>query len=134
MDNHYHLIVDCAQSDLSDGMQWLNGVYAQRFNERRGRYGHLFAARFSARAIVDERQLEQTLAYVLMNPVKAGICGDPDTYRWSAVMGPTRRKTPWTNVRSTARLAGDGCRRARRPRRPRAQPEGRHRQAAAERP
>src|SRR5437763_124370 len=49
--NHFHLVVESALSDLSRGMHHLNGVYAQRFNRRYGRTGHLFEGRFSVSAI-----------------------------------------------------------------------------------
>ena len=46
MDNHYHLLVETADANLSLGMRQLNGVYTQRFNRRHERFGHLFQGRF----------------------------------------------------------------------------------------
>jgi len=48
MTNHFHLVVEATLDDLSLGMHRLNGVYAQRFNERHDRVGHLFQERFHA--------------------------------------------------------------------------------------
>ncbi len=42
MGNHYHLVIECGQPELSKGMQLLNGLYAAYFNHRQGRVGHLF--------------------------------------------------------------------------------------------
>ncbi len=55
-------------------MQWLHSSYAVRFNRRHGRFGHLFAERFSSRAIDSDAYLHDVCAYVLLNPVKAGLC------------------------------------------------------------
>src|SRR5690349_18989732 len=67
--NHFHLVVEAALIDLSGGMHRLNGMYAQRFNRRHRRTGHLFGERFGVRAIDNERQLVATCAYVRANPV-----------------------------------------------------------------
>jgi REP element-mobilizing transposase RayT len=48
MDNHYHLLIETPEPNLSLGMRQLNGVYTQRFNRRHGRVGHLFQGRFKA--------------------------------------------------------------------------------------
>jgi REP element-mobilizing transposase RayT len=64
-------------------MQWLNGVYAQRFNRRHARYGHLFAGRYGSRVIEGEEYLERACAYVLLNPVRAGLCGQAADWPWS---------------------------------------------------
>ena len=48
MDNHYHLLIDTPDGNLSVGMRQLNGIYTQRFNKRHGRVGHLFQGRFKA--------------------------------------------------------------------------------------
>ena len=83
MTTHYHLVLRAPVAYLSAGMQWLNGVYAQRFNRRRERFGHLFAGRFGARVIEDENYLERACEYVLLNPVRAGLCDRPGDWRWS---------------------------------------------------
>ena len=84
MGTHYHLIVRSSREALSAGMQRLNGVYAQRFNRRHERRGHLFEARFSAWVVRNERHLEAARNYVLENPVRAGLCERPDDWPWSA--------------------------------------------------
>lgn len=83
MSNHYHLVLEARQPRLSAGMQWLNGVYAARFNLAHGRVGHLFGGRFGAIAIESEDQLAVTCDYVLQNPVRAGICATAADWPWS---------------------------------------------------
>jgi putative transposase len=82
MGTHYHLVVESTQEELSCGLQWLNWIYAMRFNRRHGRFGHVFADRFEARTIDSEEYLHDACAYVLLNPVKAGLCENAD-WPWS---------------------------------------------------
>jgi len=83
MTTHYHLVVESNCGALSRGLQALNGRYARSFNRRHGRFGHLFAERFSARAIGDDEYLVEACAYVLQNPVKAGLCDRTEEWPWS---------------------------------------------------
>jgi putative transposase len=83
MTNHYHLVVEAFRLGLSDGMQRLNGIYAQSFNAKHARWGHLFGERFWCRP-VDEEELAATCAYVLANPVRAGLCDEVADWPWSA--------------------------------------------------
>src|SRR5581483_3047760 len=80
MSTHYHLVLDTSRERLSRGMQRLNGLYAQGFNQRHRRFGHLFADRFAARVIEDERYLATVCAYVVSNPVRTGICELPSQH------------------------------------------------------
>ena len=57
MTNHYHLVIETVDGELSVGMRQLNGVYTQRFNRRHHRVGHLFQGRFKAILIEKERHL-----------------------------------------------------------------------------
>jgi putative transposase len=83
MTTHYHLIVETERSKLSRGMQVLNGRYAQLFNQRHDRDGHLFRARYAVYVIDDEVGLEASCLYVLENPVRAGLCEKPSDWHWS---------------------------------------------------
>ena len=73
MDNHYHLVVETPQANLSRGMRQLNGVYTQIFNRRHGRVGHLFQGRYKAVLVEKESYLLELARYVVLNPVKAGL-------------------------------------------------------------
>ena len=81
--NHYHLIVETEQPKLSRGMQVVNGRYAQLFNQRHGRDGHLFRSRYSVYVIDREKHFEASCLYVLENPVRAGLCETPSDWPWS---------------------------------------------------
>jgi putative transposase len=87
MTNHYHLIVHTPTESLALGMQRLNGTYARRFNGRHGFEGHLFERRYDARYVDSERQLQATVRYVAMNPVRAGLCESPADWQWSNFFG-----------------------------------------------
>jgi REP-associated tyrosine transposase len=83
MTTHYHLLLETSQESLSRGMHRLNGLYAQGFNMRHERKGHVFEERFSAYVIVDERHLAATRRYILDNPVRAGLCEYAADWPWS---------------------------------------------------
>jgi REP element-mobilizing transposase RayT len=86
MPNHFHAILEAGLDAVSRAMHRLNGVYAQGFNARYDRSGHLFQSRFDARLIVDDHYLANACAYVLDNPVRAGLCASPGDWRWSGRM------------------------------------------------
>jgi REP element-mobilizing transposase RayT len=84
MTNHFHLVVETPDANLSRGMQWLMGAYAMAFNRRHRRSGHLFQGRFHSFLIDSDAYLAEVLRYVVLNPVRAGIVDDPAKYRWSS--------------------------------------------------
>ena len=94
MTNHYHLVVATLRAHLSDGLHRLNGVYAQAFNRRHKRTGHLFGDRFSARVIDREEHLAAACEYVLQNPVRAGLCERAEEWPWSAARTLVRSEPP----------------------------------------
>lgn len=81
---HYHLVLETPRANLPRGMQRLNGSHASRFNERRGRSGHLFGSRYRSILIEDARYLLTVCRYVVLNPVRAGICARPEEWPWSS--------------------------------------------------
>lgn len=84
MHNHVHLLVMTPEPCLGRGMQRLHGVYAQYFNRRHSRSGHLFQGRFGTKVMRSDAQLLLAARYIARNPVKAGLCGEPTEYRWSS--------------------------------------------------
>ena len=85
MPNHIHLLVEVEEiGDLSAGMQWLHGQYAQRFNQLHRVRGHLFEDRFGAVQQETDAQLRHTARYIVVNPVKPGLCQHPEDWRWSS--------------------------------------------------
>lgn len=92
MGNHYHLLIQTLEPDLGAGMRHLNGRYAVGFNHRSARKEHLFGERYHPAPIRTDAHLLEAARYILLNPVRAGICGRPGDWRWSsfrATMGET---------------------------------------------
>ncbi len=84
MTNHFHLIIQTPEPNLSAGMHWLNGGYASWFNRRHKRWGHLFGQRFDAKLIQKETYFRNALCYTVLNPVRAKMVERPEDYRWSS--------------------------------------------------
>ena len=87
MTNHYHLVVETWLDRLSRGLHRLNGLYAQSFNARYKRSGHLFGDRFSAFVIRDDEHLRNACEYVRQNPVRAGLCKEASKWPWAGSRG-----------------------------------------------
>ena len=86
MTNHYHLVLEAKIPLLSAGMHRLNGIYAQHFNTRLERTGHVFESRFSSRVVERESHLKNACNYVLENPVRAGLCARAEDWAWSGAL------------------------------------------------
>ncbi|MCB1645906.1 MAG: transposase [Pseudomonadales bacterium] len=84
MDNHYHLIVEIPQGNLSKGMRQLNGVYTQHFNRRHGIDGSLFQGRFKSVLFEPEVYLLPLCRHVMLNPTRIGKSRSVQTHRWSS--------------------------------------------------
>jgi putative transposase len=84
MNNHYHLVIETPDGNLSNGMRQLNGIYTQAFNRRHHRVGHLFQGRFKAILVQRESYLLELCRYIVLNPVR--IKGDVriDAWKWSS--------------------------------------------------
>jgi hypothetical protein len=83
MPNHYHLLIETPEVGLSRGMRWLNQMYAEFFNERHERVGHLFQGRFKGILVEREGHLLELLRYIVLNPVRAGMVKFAGDYAWS---------------------------------------------------
>lgn len=83
MSNHYHLIMTI-ENGLSDGMRELNGQFSSYTNKRNRLEGHLFRNRFWCELIKDEAHFLQTARYIVLNPLRAGLCRSPEDWRWSS--------------------------------------------------
>src|SRR5260221_6304609 len=84
MTNHFHLVLETPEPTLSRGMKWMNGKYAQWFNRRHKRCGHLFQGGFKGFLVEKESHLLGLIRYVALNPVRARIVERPEQYRWSS--------------------------------------------------
>ncbi len=94
MNNHYHILIETPDANLSKGMRHLNGVYTQTFNRRHKRAGHVFQGRYKAILIQKESHLLEVARYVVLNPVRARAVKRPDRWRWSSYMGTAGLRKP----------------------------------------
>jgi putative transposase len=83
MPNHYHFVVETTRAALSEGMHRVNGLYAEAFNAKYRRSGHLFGDRFTARTIEDKAYVRAACRYVVLNPVRAGLCEHAEDWPWT---------------------------------------------------
>jgi REP element-mobilizing transposase RayT len=105
MTNHFHLVIQTPQPNLSRGMHWINGTYAAWFNRVHKRCGHLFQGRFKAFLIEKEAYFAEVLRYTVLNPVRAKMVERPENYKWSSYRATAGLESPpdWFDL--TAALA-----------------------------
>jgi putative transposase len=135
MSNHFHLLIETPEANLSRSMQWLGVSYSMWFNQRHRRAGHLFQGRFSACIVEDDHGWQEVARYVHLNPVRlgrlglgkaqqkgsrAGLVSRPDPkivserlrvlreYRWSSYRGYAGYSAPlaWVCAEPLSRLCG----------------------------
>src|SRR5262249_52749469 len=120
MDNHYHLLVETPEANLSRAMHWLNAGYCIWFNCRHQRNGHLLQGRFGAFIVEDDAGWQEVARYVHLNPVRvarlgldksaraasrAGICDEPKP-ELVAERLRTLREFRWSSYRGYAGYTG----------------------------
>ena len=93
LDNHLHVVVQTPEPNLGIGMKWLKASYAQDFNHRHERHGHLFGGRFYSKLVQWDEHLISSIVYVALNPVRAGIARSPESWPWSSY-APTIGSAP----------------------------------------
>src|SRR3972149_4573760 len=84
MGNHYHLLVETPDGDLSKGMRQLNGLYTQRSNRRHRRVGHIFQGRYKAILVDKDSYLLELCRYIVLNPVRAHLVKSVERWPWSS--------------------------------------------------
>ena len=84
MTNHYHLLVETPDANLSLGMRQLNGVYTQLFNRSHKRVGHLIQGRYKAILVQKDSHLLEVSRYIVLNPVRAGMVDNCIEWPWSS--------------------------------------------------
>jgi putative transposase len=96
MGNHFHLAVETPEPNLSEGMKWLQGTWAQRFNRFRGLTGRPFQGRFKAKHVEPGHVLAQVAHYIHLNPLRAKLVRREcmADYRWSSLAWFPRRDRP----------------------------------------
>ena len=84
MTNHYHLLIETPDGNLSKGMRHINGVYTQRFNKKQHRAGNVFQGRFKAILVERETYLLELARYIVLNPVRAKMVESAECWPWSS--------------------------------------------------
>lgn len=106
MPNHVHLLVSPEGEDLDVFMKRICCRYVYWFNKKYGRIGHLFQDRFKSENIENEAYFLTVLRYIIQNPVKACICSDVESYRWSCYNDYYFRKNSITDTGLAVELSG----------------------------
>ena len=83
MGNHYQLLAETPDGNLSRGMRQLNGVYTQRFNRIHHRVGHVFQGRYKAILVQKDAYLLELSRYTVLNPVRARVVRTAEAWPWS---------------------------------------------------
>jgi len=83
MDNHYHLLIETTDGNLSYFMRQLNGNYSIYFNKKQKRSGHLWQGRYLSHYIFDESYLLSLFRYIEHNPIKANMCDKVGEYQYT---------------------------------------------------
>jgi len=84
MTNHYHLLIETGEANLSKGMRQLNGQYSRYFNRRHALVGHVFQGRYMAILVQKENYLRELARYVVLNPVRARVVSRLEEWPWSS--------------------------------------------------
>lgn len=109
MSNHYHLLIETPEANLSSAIQWLNVSYAVFYNKRQNRKGHLFGGRFKAILVNADEYLSALSRYIHLNPVHANMVERPQDYPWSsygALVGKVKRPD-WLRTETLLNYFGD---------------------------
>jgi putative transposase len=83
MGNHYHVVIESPEGNLSKGTRQLNGVYTQYYNRQHNRVGHVFQARYKAILVDKDSYLLELCRYVVLNPIRAHMINDMGEWPWS---------------------------------------------------
>lgn len=115
MTNHYHLLIETPEGNLSRGMRHLNGVYSQAFNRSNDKVGHVFQGRHKAIVVQKETYLLELARYIVLNPLRAKMVAQLGDWPWSsyhAMLGSTEPPA-WLAVNNLLRQFAPTFRRAR---------------------
>lgn len=94
MTNHYHLLIETPDANLSQGMRQLNGVYTQSFNRQHKRVGHVFQGRYKAILVQKEAYLLELARYIVLNPVRVHMVRTTKDWPWSSYRATAGYKEP----------------------------------------
>jgi REP element-mobilizing transposase RayT len=92
MSNHYHLLLENSRENLSAGMRQINSSYAQYYNKKYKRTGHLWQDRFKSWYLFDENYLFTLFRYLELNPIEAKISKKVGEYRYTLMHDIVQKK------------------------------------------
>ncbi len=100
MDNHYHLLIETPDGNLSKGMRQLNGVYTQTSNRNNNHVGHVFQGRYKAILVQKDSYLLELARYIVLNPVRARMVKNAKAWPWSSYRDTAGYRVPpqWLSV------------------------------------
>lgn len=84
MDNHYHLLMQTPNANLSSIMRHINGLYTQAFNRRHKRVGHVFQGRYKSIIVDKDAHYLELIRYIHLNPWRAKIVKSLEQFRYSS--------------------------------------------------
>lgn len=95
MTNHYHILLQTPEGNISRCMRHINSIYTQRYNRRHKLDGQLFRGRYKSILVSDDSHLLQLVRYIHKNPVNAGIVNEIGKYEWSSHKGYLSYAKKW---------------------------------------
>ncbi|MEA3224254.1 MAG: transposase [Thermodesulfobacteriota bacterium] len=95
MNNHYHLLIQTPNANLSRAMRHLNGVYTQRFNRSHLCDGQLFRGRYKSIVVDADSYLLELVRYIHRNPLEVGLVETLNKYKWSSHKGYLSDAKKW---------------------------------------
>jgi REP element-mobilizing transposase RayT len=109
MENHYHLMLETRQANLSKIMHFINTSFTVYLNKRYKRVGHLFQGRFKAILLEAETYAQELSRYIHLNPLRAGIVRRPEDYPWSSLREYLGQRKPprWLDTSFVLGLFGN---------------------------
>jgi len=109
MENHYHLMLETRQANLSKIMHVINTSFTVYLNKRYKRVGHLFQGRYKAVLIEAETYAQELSRYIHLNALRAGIVKRPEDHPWSSLREYLGQREPprWLETSFVLGLFGD---------------------------
>lgn len=84
MTNHYHILLETKEDNISFAMKYLNSHYAIYFNKKYKRTGHLWQGRFHSDYLYDDNHFWYVAKYIERNPIKAKMVKEIHHYKYQS--------------------------------------------------
>ncbi|MFT5598357.1 MAG: putative transposase [Chitinophagales bacterium] len=94
MDDHYQVVIETPEGNLSKGMRQLNGVYMQYYNRQHNRVRHVFQGRYKVILVDKDGYLLELCRYVVLNPIRAHRINDMCEWPWSSYLSMIGENAP----------------------------------------